>query len=378
MTVGPPMASDEPSLLSLPSNVASTPVRALNESCRKQLALHLNPEKDTLENGKATDWRGLGECCGFDCMELDNFALHENPTLRVLKEWGKNPEASIGRLVEFFKEMGRWDIIEDDIIHRRIEHDVKSFMEAEERRRVIEESENGMPKYAESDAIVKGDVDGDLEYFDAFVCYTHSDFEWLRTMMFEMEKKRGLKLCIIGRDLIGGTCKYSAISKLIKERCRKMVIIISQNYSNSEECDFQTHFAHALAPGSRSKRLIPVVIEKNVRIPDVLVPITLLDYTKDDLIEWFWGKLDASIRDTKTTAAQSKEDSTVTEGNFNIHKLSNEELTFPVQREGTGPSGPESDTVTFASSSDSDSVMFPSSRKGKGNSGIFKIFKKKK
>lgn len=56
------------------------------------------------------------------------------------------------------------------------------------------------------------------EYFDAFVCYTHQDFEFVRQMMHKLETVHGLKLCIVSRDLMPGCAEYVIMAKLIQER----------------------------------------------------------------------------------------------------------------------------------------------------------------
>jgi len=45
-------------------------------------------------------------------------------------------------------------------------------------------------------------------------------------------------------------------------RCTKMIIVLSQAYSNSAECDFQTKFAHSLSPGRVSVTLIIMYVNE--------------------------------------------------------------------------------------------------------------------
>lgn len=113
------------SLLNLFNKVGSFPIRAINHSARVYVARHLNLRKDKVVNGRAIDWRGLGELCGFDSIELDNFDNKESPTELILNEWPKkNPEANVGDLIEFLFEMNRWDVIEDEVIYNRISESV--------------------------------------------------------------------------------------------------------------------------------------------------------------------------------------------------------------------------------------------------------------
>ena len=48
--------------------------------------------------------------------------------------------------------------------------------------------------------------------------------------------------------------------------------------------------------GSRSRKLVPILI-KNCELPSILRHITLVDYTKYDLLEWFWIRLACSLKE---------------------------------------------------------------------------------
>ena len=54
-----------------------------------------------------------------------------------------------------------------------------------------------------------------------------------------------------------------------------------------------------LFSGSRSKKLVPVIIVPGTRIPNILRHITVADSTKCDLRDWFWGRLAASLKEQK-------------------------------------------------------------------------------
>ena len=54
--------------------------------------------------------------------------------------------------------------------------------------------------------------------FHAFVCYTYADRDFVMKMVDELEVRRGLKLCINARDLLGGGSKYVVTAELIENR----------------------------------------------------------------------------------------------------------------------------------------------------------------
>ena len=47
--------------------------------------------------------------------------------------------------------------------------------------------------------------------------------------------------------------------------------------------------------GARTKKLVPIVIER-CRVPEILRHVTCCDYTRKDVIEWFWRRLICSLK----------------------------------------------------------------------------------
>lgn len=110
-------------------------------------------------------------------------------------------------------------------------------------------------------------------------------------------------------------------------RCKRMVVVISDEYLDSDACDFQTKFALSLCPGklhlyilflsdiqsvqsvhacnihffcflihavtgARNKRLIPVKYKPMKKpFPSILRFLTLCDYTRPCTKSWFWVRL---------------------------------------------------------------------------------------
>ncbi|KAH0627632.1 hypothetical protein JD844_003637 [Phrynosoma platyrhinos] len=135
------------------------------------------------------------------------------------------------------------------------------------------------------------------EMFDAFICYCQNDLPFVQEMIQELEQtEHKLKLCVFDRDVLPGTCVWSITSELIERRCRRMVVVISDDYLDSEECDFQTKFALSLSPGARLKRLIPVKCRSMKKeFPSILRFITICDYTNPATKKWFWTRLAKSL-----------------------------------------------------------------------------------
>lgn len=261
--------------------MSSIPLVALNYNTRNRLSLYLNP--DTVV---AAGWTLLAEEMDYGYLEIRNFERISNPTLAVLEDWEKKcPQASVGRLLELLRKIERHDILTD--IAPLIESDCKKYLKKQQ----------SLPQplqVATVDSSGGTDSSGQVpETFDAFICYCPQDIKFVQEMISRLEQtEHRLKLCVFDRDVLPGTCLWSITSELIENRCRKMVVIISDDYLDSSECDFQTKFALSLGPGARERRLIPVKYKPMKRpFPSILRFITVCDYTNPHIQNWFWDRL---------------------------------------------------------------------------------------
>lgn len=100
-----------------------------------------------------------------------------------------------------------------------------------------------------------------------------------------------LKLCVSDRDVLPGTCVWSIASELIEKRCRRMVVVVSDDYLQSRECDFQTKFALSLSrcPSEATDPIKYKAMKKE--FPSILRFITVCDYTNPCTKSWFWTRL---------------------------------------------------------------------------------------
>uniref|UniRef100_A0A8C5RKC0 TIR domain-containing protein n=1 Tax=Laticauda laticaudata TaxID=8630 RepID=A0A8C5RKC0_LATLA len=175
----------------------------------------------------------------------------------------------------------------------------KKQQEESERPVQVPAVDSSFPRTSEMQGITTQDdpLGQSPELFDAFICYCQNDIPFVQEMIQELEQaEHKLKLCVFDRDVLPGTCVWSITSELIERRCRKMVVVISDDYLDSEECDFQTKFALSLSPGARLKRLIPVKCKTMKKdFPSILRFITVCDYTNPATKKWFWTRLARSL-----------------------------------------------------------------------------------
>lgn len=294
----------------------SISLQALRPSARRQIAMHMDKELTTInvDNGMLCDWRGLAEIVGFSNLEISKMERTGKPTEELLYEWetNSNSDSTLGHLWSCLQQLDRKDVLSDSKSY--VERDAQTFIEQQERLKndycpLQEPTISSTTVPANRDHLCdetryltihdSENPDNPIIY-DAFVCYNPDaegkDGYFVQQCIKQLEHKHGLKLCIPIRDCLAGGAKYMMDAELIKARCRRMVIVISHEFLLSQDCDFQVKFAQSLAPGARKKRLIPVLLEDRLKIPDILRHVTICDYTKPDLMEWFWDRLASSIR----------------------------------------------------------------------------------
>ncbi|KAM9337537.1 myeloid differentiation primary response protein MyD88 [Symphorus nematophorus] len=274
-------------------DLGTIPLIALNMTVRKKLGLHLNPR-----NTVAADWTAVAEVMGFTYLEIKNYEAFKKPTESVLEDWqARCTDATVGKLLSILEEVERVDILED--LRPLIDEDVRKYCESLKKKKAdaplqVAEVDSCDPRTPERIGItLEDDPEGAPEMFDAFICYCQSDFEFVHEMIRELEQTQyKLKLCVFDRDVLPGSCVWTITSELIEKRCKRMVVVISDEYLDSNACDFQTKFALSLSPGARNKRLIPVIYKSMTKpFPSILRFLTICDYTRPCTQAWFWVRL---------------------------------------------------------------------------------------
>ncbi|KAM9307912.1 myeloid differentiation primary response protein MyD88 [Gastrophryne carolinensis] len=262
---------------------------ALNYNTRRKLCLYLNPDAVV-----ASNWTNLAEEMDYNYLEIKNFERFPDPTHCLLEDWQrKHPKATVGMLLSLLQKIERNDILTD----------LASLIDADCKKYLRRQSERSQPPPVQVEAIDSSegwdDPSGNVpEQFDAFICYCDKDISFVQEMISRLEQTdHNLKLCVFDRDVLPGTCLWTITSELIEKRCRKMVVIISDDYLDSSECDFQTKFALSLGPGARERRLIPVKYKPMKRpFPSILRFITVCDYTNPHIKGWFWDRLAKALK----------------------------------------------------------------------------------
>uniref|UniRef100_A0A2M3ZIM9 Putative tir domain protein n=1 Tax=Anopheles braziliensis TaxID=58242 RepID=A0A2M3ZIM9_9DIPT len=280
-------------------DLAKTPLRALSNRSRELLAGLLNQRRIfASEEGYFRDWRGA-----FDVIGIPKrfHALVENnpsPTKCLLELWDqesancKRP-ASLAQLQEVLGCIDRWDVVDDT--SKSFEEDAVKFLLKQQSSSRVEMKQT-TDDLEDMDIITRDDTHERKQHYDAFILYADQDIEFASKMVAKLEK-RGMRLCLRDRDILaGGNCEHAVLIRLITERCRRLVVLISQAFLESPLYTFTVTFAHALQIEKRQRKVIPCVIEK-CEVPQHLKFTFMLDYLRQRELFNFWDKLTDSVRD---------------------------------------------------------------------------------
>ncbi|GFQ98317.1 myeloid differentiation primary response protein MyD88, partial [Trichonephila clavata] len=321
-------------------NFNSIPAKALNYSSRLLLGKLLNPEQNLLSgDGFARDYRGLAEQMEFGFDDIRNFQRKEDPTMKILEEWTTQPNASIGKLIKFLENMGRHDVIQD--LQSRFEKDATVYLQQVEKYKdsplqvpEVTSCRSQCSQLDELNILTRDDAfTGECTLYDAYISYADEDIHFVYNLVQYLESS-GFKLFIRSRDLLAGHSEYETNMQLIKERCKRVLIVLSPDYLKCPACEVQASFAAGLGFVERCRKIVPI-LWKPCQIPLILKFVSRIDFTKPGIQDWIWDTLKSSLLDVPTNSFISSERRPV-QGPIGLPQLessspelSNPAITFP-------------------------------------------------
>ena len=154
----------------------------------------------------------------------------------------------------------------------------------------------------------KDDNDPD-KVFDAFISYSGLDYHWPCLSLTPRLEARDppYRLCLHDRDFAVGAPISDNINSAI-QRSKRMIVILTNNYLDSDWCLLEFKMAHQKVLKERNKYLI-VIVHEDVKM-DAL-PEELKLYVKTNTYlevsnKWFWEKLFYAMpRKSRKTASDS-------------------------------------------------------------------------
>lgn len=274
------------------------------------------------EDGLARDYRGLAELMGFSSAEIETrFKRAYNPTKSLIDAYtsanfdslnsvrnDNNIESSmssrrqpvtVNDLLKFIERIERFDVIDDfmptliDLATRYKPNGEFSFTKQQQQHQLALVARNAQ-QYSSSESsdssepnilvnnftrLTVDDTQYDMILYDAFVCFAPEDFHYAQELVALMEK-HGKRLAVAD-DLLPGQFEFDALAQLIDSRCKKVIIILTPNFTRSRECEFQTKYASEIAIKAGYPKIIPVLYEAcdDQMLPPMIRVISKIDMT---------------------------------------------------------------------------------------------------
>lgn len=248
-------------------------------------------------SGLPRDFRGMAELMEFSSIEVKTkFERASNPTQTLIGAFiTKERYANLNTLIKMVEKIERFDLL-DDILPILIELAEVEFRQQPHllnfrcQQPAIENNEskndqtilasNGTPPDLVSDLnpLTFDDDACSIIHYDAFICFAPEDYHYAQELIDSLVK-RGAKVATAD-DLRPGHFEHEALMRLIDVRCRKVIIILTPNFSKSKECEFQTKFASEVGFKTRVTKIIPVLYES---LDDSTLPRMIQFSTKIDM-----------------------------------------------------------------------------------------------
>ena len=158
-------------------------------------------------------------------------------------------------------------------------------------------------------------------------------------MIYQKLKRQKFTVFFSGHHNIIGRPLADDVVQMIRDKCTKTLIILSESYKQDEKCTYEARMAHMkslgkqivmnlkcsyvilflLHPDARNHVLVPVMY-KRCKTPDIISHLYYLDYERyknrsaEEIQEYFWNRLYRSLRytpqnHTSSTSSNKKKQS---------------------------------------------------------------------
>lgn len=310
-------------------DLSKVPLSALNHRTYQLLSALLNRQKIfKSENGYCRDWRGLFQALRLDKHLLAELENHNNPTKRLLELWEESlTGANLQQLQDVLGIIDRWDVLDDS--SRLFCDDAEIFLSKKSSQSsTIQTNELSCGEGTDEDIITIDDTRHQKQFYDAFILFADADIEFATKIMERMEERK-LKLCVKDRDLLAGvTFEHEAIIKLISERCRRLVVVISREFLKSPLNKFFVMYAQALQIDQQKRKIIPCVYER-LDLPANLKFYFILDYKRSNNLYNFWDKLHDAIKVRMDSPVNAVKNRSETMESSNLPQIKVEDVNDP-------------------------------------------------
>ncbi|XP_025199948.1 myeloid differentiation primary response protein MyD88 [Melanaphis sacchari] len=289
---------------------------------RERLSCMLNAKKviPSPEN-IPRDWRGL---CTLLNYTIPSGCDPTDPIGKIFKFC--EAKTTIAHFIQCLKRIDRYDVVEET--EELIISDIKYFKE----RSSLANPTPAVPNDFDINVITLDDINASnyglpFSRYDAFLLYDKADIQSAAAVVEKLETDYKLKLCLKDRDLRPGVMfEYQSIIKLISDRCNWLIIIVSNDFSNSPWNRFIMNYIQSLAIEQRLPKIIPCVFGDCV-LPQELKCYVHLFFNKHNPFCDPWNKLRITLSPNKNLALTNS-----MEANISYQKPKIEEHTNTITK----------------------------------------------
>ncbi|XP_060660890.1 myeloid differentiation primary response protein MyD88-like [Drosophila nasuta] len=320
--VTPPSPGGDPSTICgalATSGFNRTPLSELSNDTKRQLSCMLNRKKVLrTEDGYERDWRGIAYLA-----KLTNL-INENvpkPMDAVLSTWIQhNPNtAEVGYLEQYLGIIDRWDV-QDDIKENIIKDTERFNLKKQQREQLQELSRSSPPpslelreknnnSLAQPVNILTLDDEKCLQMglplprYNACVLYAEADIEHAKNIMENLEyPPYNMKLFLKHRDILPGVpFEHVELSEFMTHRCNHLIVVLTEEFLSSRENTYLVNFTQKLQIESHRRKIIPIVYNYKMALPQTLSIYTRLVYEQHSALFNFWNRLASSLYDMNVT-----------------------------------------------------------------------------
>lgn len=119
---------------------------------------------------------------------------------------------------------------------------------------------------------------------DIFISYSHTDRAWVSSELLPKLEGSGLSVLIDFKDFSAGAFGIEQMENAVTN-CRKIVLVLTPKFVESEWCKLENVMAQTLDPGASRRKLIPILKER-CDLPLRLRTLHYRNLTANDPEEW--------------------------------------------------------------------------------------------
>ncbi|XP_001948320.2 myeloid differentiation primary response protein MyD88 isoform X1 [Acyrthosiphon pisum] len=324
---------DPASCSTVSEDFANILISVLRLPTRERLSCMLNATKVIPSPEKLPrDWRGL---CTLLNYTIPSGCDPTDPIGKIFKFC--EAKTTIAHFTRCLERIDRYDVVEET--EELFISDIKYF---KEQCSLAKYPTPVVPNDFDINIITLDDINSSsnglpLTRYDAFLLYDKADIQSAAAVVEKLETDYKLKLCLKDRDLRPGVMfEYQSIIKLISDRCNWLIIIVSNDFSNSPWNRFIVNYIQSLAIEKRLPKIIPCVFDDCV-LPEELKCYVHLYFNKYNPFCDPWQKLMITVSPYKNLALADsvkanpscQNTSITTVDKKKVIKFSSEEINLP-------------------------------------------------